>query len=147
MLMKIRPYLKPASRLCFALAFAISLSACAGLQKQIEFAAGVYTTVTETEVPAKFVVPLANSFDILKAAATNYARYCIKQQMAPAICSADIRRQVVRAVRSGTAARNQLEVSLETGQPALGSVYNVLVSAVNGLKSSPATSQQFAGAQ
>lgn len=137
-------------RLILVAAVAFSLGGCASLQnfqKDIEFAAGIYTTVTETTVPAKVVVPLANAFDILKAAATNYAKYCIKQQMAPSVCSADIRRQVIRAVRSGTAARDQLEVSVATGQPALSSIYNVLVGAVNGLKSSPAASQQFAGAQ
>ncbi len=124
-------------RLIIACAIALSLTGCAGLQKQIEFASGIYTTVTETEVPANVVIPLANAFDILKGAAVNYGRYCISKQMAPSICAADIRRQVIRAVRSGTAARNQLEISVRTGQPALGSVYNVLVSAVNGLKASP----------
>lgn len=98
----------------------------------------VYQTVTETTVPASVVVPAANAFDILKAGATNYGRYCIANKMAPAICSASIRRTVIQTVRSGTAARNQLETSVATGQPALGSVYNVLVSAVNGLKATPA---------
>ncbi len=132
-------------RLIIAIALTLSVSGCAGLQKKIDLAPGVYTAVTETQVPASAVVPLANSFDILKAAATNFARYCISKQMAPSICSVDIRRNVVRAVRSGTKARDQLEVSVETGQPALGSVYNVLVAAVNGLKSSPANTTQFTG--
>jgi len=121
-----------------AVAIALTLVGCGGkLQKEIEFASGIYTTVTETVVPADVVIPVANAFDILKNAATNYGRYCIKNQHTPSICSADIRRQVVRGVRSGTAARNQLEVSIKTGQPALGSVYNVLVTAVNALKQSP----------
>jgi hypothetical protein len=33
-----------------------------------------------------------------------------------------------------------LEVSVATGQPALGSVYNILIGAVNDLKASPAAS-------
>lgn len=132
-------------KIVLALTLTFALAGCAGLQKKIDLATGVYTTVTETEVPASLVIPAANAFDILKAAATNYGRYCISKQMAPSICSADIRRNVIRAVRSGTAARNQLETSVETGQPALGSIYNVLVSAVNGLKASPVNTTQFTG--
>lgn len=132
-------------KLLYACMIAISVAGCAGLQKKIDLATGVYTAVTETTVPASVVIPAANAFDVLKAAATNFARYCIKNQMLPSVCSADIRRGVIRAVRSGTAARNQLEVSVETGQPALGSVYNVLVAAVNGLKASPANTSEFTG--
>ncbi|HEY6022166.1 MAG TPA: hypothetical protein VIY48_20560, partial [Candidatus Paceibacterota bacterium] len=89
------------------------------------------------------VVPTANAFNILKAGATNYARYCIQQKMVPTICSASNRRAVIKAVRAGTGARNQMEASLVAGQPALSSVYNVLVAAVNGLKNSPAAITQF----
>lgn len=130
-------------RLAAAALIAVTLAGCAGLQKQIDVATGIYDTVTTTTVPASAVIPAANTFNILKGAATNYGRYCISQKMAPSICSADIRRQVIRAVRSGTAARNQLETSLATGQPAAASIYNVLVAAVNGLKQSPVSSEQF----
>lgn len=132
-------------RIAVVIALGLALAGCASLQQKIDLATGVFTAVTETQVPASAVIPAANAFDILKAGATNYGRYCIAQKMAPAICAADIRRIVVRSVRSGTSARNQLEVSVATGQPALGSVYNVLVSAVNGLKGSPANTPQFTG--
>ena len=55
------------------------------------------------------------------------------------------RRVVVKAVRAGTRARNQMEASVEQNQPALSSVYNLLVAAVNDLKASPAADPIFTG--
>lgn len=130
-------------KIILALTVSLALGGCAGLQQKIDIATGIYNKVTETTVPAAVVVPTANAFNILKAGATNYARYCIQQNMQPAICSKDNRRVVVRSVRAGTAARNQMEASLVAGQPALASIYNVLVSAVQGLQNSPAASTQF----
>lgn len=129
-------------RIFIATALALSLAGCAGLNAAV----GVYNTVTETTVPANVVIPTANAFNILKAGATNYGRYCIQQKMAPAICDASTRRAVVKSVRAGTAARNQLEDSVVNNQPALSSIYNVLVVAVNGLQKTPAASTQFMGA-
>lgn len=138
------------SKIAAAVLIAVTVSGCAGLQKKIDFATGVYETVTTTTVPADVVIPAANTFDILKAGATNYGRYCIAQKDTtgswPGICAAEFRRGVIKAVRAGTAARNQLESSVETGQPAAASIYNVLVSAVTSLKASPAANQQFVGA-
>lgn len=112
-------------------------------QRKLDLATGAYQFATETTVPAEVVIPVANTFNILKAGATNYGRYCIKERMAPSICSADIRRIVIRAVRSGTGARNQMKASLRSGEPAAASVFNVLVAAVNGLQASPASQAQF----
>ena len=122
------------------------LAGCANLSRNIDIATGVYTFATKTTVPASVVVPVANSFNILKAGATNYGRYCIQQKMKPWACDATFRRNVIRAVRMGTDARNQMTGSLERGDPAAASVYNLLVSAVNQLKSSPAANAEFAGA-
>lgn len=143
-------------KLFAAALIAVSVAGCAGLQqnieaiqKRIDLVTGVFDMVTDATVPANVVIPAANAFDILKAAATNYGSYCIGRRQAtgawPAVCSADIRRNVIRSVRAGTAARNQIEESFETGQPVLGSVYNILVSAVRGLKGSPANTEQFGG--
>lgn len=122
-----------------ALCASVILAGCA----QMQVATGVYQKVTETTVPAATVIPTANAFDILKIAATNYGTYCIQQKMAPAPCSADTRRIVIKAVRSGTAARNQLEDSVISGQPAVASIYNVLVAAVQGLQKTPVATAQF----
>jgi hypothetical protein len=113
-----------------AIVFALSLGACAQLQ-------GVYNLATTSTVPAGDVVIAANSFDALKATAINYGQYCVAQHFPVPVCSKANRRAVIRAVNSGTAARIQLEASINTGQPAVATVYNVLIAAVNSLNASP----------
>lgn len=103
---------------------------CAGIQS-------VYTLATTATVPASSVVIAANSFDALKATAVNYGLYCVAQKFPQPICSAANRRAVIRAVNAGTAARIQLEASINTGQPAIATVYNSLIAAVNMLTASP----------
>lgn len=122
-------------RIILAAAMALSLAGCSTL--------GTIQQVATATVPAAVVIPTANAFDVLKGTATNYGKYCIAQNMVPAICSASARRVVIRFVRSGTAAREQLEGSLDRGEPAAASVYNLLVAAVQGLQGTPAAT--FAG--
>lgn len=109
---------------------ALALGGCAQLQ-------GVYTLATTATVPAGDVVIAANSFDALKGTAINYGRYCVAQKFPQPICSASNRRAVIKAVNGGTAARVQLEASINTGQPAIATVYNTLIAAVNALQASP----------
>lgn len=111
-------------------ALAIGLGGCANLQ-------GIYTLATTATVPANSVVIAANSFDVLKATAINYGNYCVTQKFPQPVCSASNRRSIIKAVNAGTAARVQLEASINTGQPAVATVYNVLISAVNVLTASP----------
>ena len=88
-------------------AMAATLGACASL--------GNIQKVATATVPAEVVIPAANSFNILKGAATNYGRYCIQQRMEPVICNAPTRRAVIKAVRVGTGARDRMVASLENG--------------------------------
>jgi len=113
-----------------ALLLALALGGCANLQ-------GIYTLATTATVPATTVVITANAFDALKATAVNYANYCVAQKFPQPICSASNRRSVIKAVNAGTAARVQLEASINSGQPALSTVYNALVAATNTLTASP----------
>jgi|SRR5882724_2440026 len=115
---------------------AFTLSGCAGLQTLQT----VYTAATTATVPANDVVVVANAFDALKATATNYGNYCIAQNFPRPVCSASNRRVVIKSVNAGTAARVQLEASITTGQPAVASVYNALIAAVNALTQSPIAS-------
>lgn len=117
----------------------LSLAGCA---KEMALLGTIQQVATAT-VPASVVVPAANAFDILKGTATNYGRYCIQGKFVDPLCSASNRRTVVKFVRSGTAARNQLEDSVTNGTPAAASVYNLLVSAIQGLQGTPAASAQF----
>lgn len=126
-------------RLIIAAALTLSLGACSTLD--------TIQQVATATVPAQAVIPAANAFDILKGTATNYGRYCIANKMPEPVCSASNRRIVIKFVRSGTSARNQLEASLTTGQPAAASVYNTLVAAIQGLKGTPVTSPQFGAPQ
>lgn len=111
---------------------------------QLQALQGVYHTVTTATVPAGDAVIAANAFDALKATAVNYGKSCLAQKKATGawpqpVCSDGNRRIVVKAVRAGTAARVQLEASVTTGQPAVGTVYNALIAAVSSLQSAPIT--------
>lgn len=133
-------------RKLLALVLAIGLGGCATLNSDIAKLQQVYTIATTATVSPTTVVVTANAFDALKATAVNYARYCIQGKFVDPICSAANRRNVVKFVRSGTAARNQLELSVTTNTPATATLYNVLVAAVNGLQSNPALTN-FNGAK
>lgn len=127
-----------AMRAAVGLSIALMVGACSTIQ--------TIQQVATAEVPASVVVPTANAFNVLKGTATNYGRYCIANRMPVPICSAGNRRAVIKFVRSGTAARNQLEDSVTNGVPAAASIYNVLVAAVQGLQGTPVAIPQF-GAQ
>lgn len=119
------------------LALALGLSGCATLNADIAKLQQVYTIATTATVSPTTVIVTANAFDALKATATNYGKYCIQGKFVDPICSATNRRNVIKFVRGGTAARNQLEVSVSSGTPAAATIYNLLVAAVNGLNSTP----------
>jgi len=121
-------------------AAALTLASCAGLN-----AVGTLQEVATATVPANVVIPASNAFSILKNAATNYGRYCIQQQMQPVICSPEVRRTDVRAVRVGTGAQDRLIDTVENGTPAAASVYNLMVGAIKDLKGSPVNSPRFTG--
>jgi uncharacterized protein YceK len=128
-------------KIIIVLALSLSIGGCATLetiQKVQE--------VANATVPASVVIPAANAFNIVKAGATRYGQYCIKEKMAPVICEAGTRRAVIKAVRAGTNARNRMTDSLINGTPASASIYNLMVGAIDDLKNSPANSVQFVGA-
>lgn len=117
-------------KLLFAASIALALGGCANL-------AGIYTLATTATVPAGDVVIAANAFDALNATATNYGGYCVAQHFPVPVCSKANRRSVIKAVNSGIAAKHALEASITSGQPALSTVYNTLIAAVNVLQASP----------
>ena len=119
------------------MAVAMALASCASIQ--------TFQKVATATVPAEVVIPAANGFNILKGAAVNYGRYCIQQKMAPVICEAGTRRAVIKAVRVGTGARDRMVDSIVSGTPALSSVFNLMVGAIDDLKNSPVASPEFTG--
>jgi hypothetical protein len=98
----------------------------------------VYTAATTSTVPADVVRPAAATFDILKGTAANFAVYCVSNHFTPPGCDVGTRRKISRAIKSGTKARIQLRASVENGQPAIATIYNLLVGAVTDLQSTPA---------
>lgn len=113
---------------------AISLGGCASELQKLHT---VYSIVTETTVSPSTIIVAANSFDALEATATQYLTYC-KANLTASACSADNRRTVIKAVRAGRAARNQLETYVTNNTAAPSAIYNTLVAAINTLNTSAA---------
>lgn len=118
-----------------ALVGAVALGGCASELQKLQT---VYHVVTETTVPPTTIIVAANSFDALEATATQYLTYC-KANLSTSACSADNRRTVIKAVRAGRAARNQLETYVTSNTAAPSAIYNALVAAINTLSTSAAS--------
>lgn len=118
-------------RIAVLLVAALALSGCAALQT-LE---GLYNDVSGTSIPPDKVYILAESFDAAKIGASKYFTYC-RTHLTTSPCSADNRRIVLKAIRAGTPARDQLEVYLKAGTSAPVQIYNTLLAAVGALKSS-----------
>lgn len=121
------------NRIAAVCLMAIALAGCAGTRL-----GQIYTAATTATVPADVVRPAANTFDILKGTAANFAAYCVANNFTPTGCDVDTRRRISTFVKQGTKARVQLRASLATGQPAIATIYNLLVGAVTGLQGTPA---------
>lgn len=119
----------------FALALlGITLTGCASVQK-LE---AVYQTVTETTVSPQQIYLAANTFDAIQATATQYFNYC-RKNLTVELCSADNRRIVIRGVRAGRAARNQLESYLSQDKSAPAAIYNTMIAVITSLQQSAIT--------
>lgn len=131
-------------RLFLVLTLALGVSGCAALQKLEEIAGQVAGT---TVSPQQLYIA-ANAFDAAKTGTSTYFRACapfvnLKTHKAfataPAACSDNNRRTVFSFIHAGTPARDQAETYLATGASAPIAIYNTLVAAVNGLKSTAST--------
>lgn len=110
------------------------LGGCAAipaLQKLESF----YEDISGSTVSPQNVYIAANAFDASKTLATSYFTYC-RTRLSSGICNAANRRFVLKYIRSGTAARNQLETYLVAGTPAPTQIYKTLIAAVDALKTS-----------
>jgi len=112
-----------------ALAFGLALGGCASELQKFQQAVSI---VTETTVPPTSIIVAANAFNGIKATATNYLRWC-KTNLSQPACSPSNRRNVIKYVRAGTAARNQLETYLTTNSNAPATIYNALIAAYDAL--------------
>lgn len=107
----------------------LTLGGCARLQSLATVASA---TVTPTEA-----LVAANAFDAAESGATGFLTFC-KASPASASCVADNRRLVLRYVRAGRAARNQMETYIQTSTSVPSAIYNAVVTAMDNLKTTPA---------
>lgn len=120
-------------RILLIAALALSLGACA----QIQTLEGTFKTLTTTTVEPVYVNIALNTYEGLKATANGYKDYCINNKFPLPQCSAAVRRSVIRFLAAGDGASAVLATSLNSGQPLLSTTYNVLIGAINGLKTAP----------
>lgn len=118
-----------------AIILALSLGGCATELAKLQTA---YSIVTQTTVSPQAILVTANAFDALEAGATQYLVWC-KTNLTSAACSASNRRIVIKAGRSGRAARNQLEPYITSGSAGPKAIYDTLSAAVDALKNSQAS--------
>ena len=128
-------------RIAIILTLALGLAGCAGELQKLK---NVFTVITDTTVSPQAIVVAANSFDAIEGTATQYLIYC-RTNLAQSLCSASNRSTVIRAVRSGRAARIQLETYIQGQTPAPAPIYNVLITAINTLTSSAANNAATSG--
>jgi hypothetical protein len=132
-----------AGALSLALAFvAVTAGGCTGELQKFKSAVSM---VTGTTVAPTTIIVAANAFNGVKATATNYLRYC-KTNLSRSECSATNRRNVIKYVRAGTAARNQLETYLTTNSDAPATIYNALIAAYQALNDPAQTPVTTVGA-
>lgn len=119
-------------RLLLILPLILTLGACATLNADWAIITG--TTISPTQI-----VVAANAFDAAEGTATQYLLYC-KQFPTQSPCALSTRQTVVKAVRAGRTARNQLEPYVVSGTAGPAAIYNTLIATVSSLQSQiPAT--------
>jgi hypothetical protein len=126
-------------KLALVLVLSLGLSGCAAIQR-LET---IYSEVSGSTISPQQVYIAVNAFDAAKATVAQYFNYCRPfvnvvthraLASAPAACSDNNRRTVIKYSRAGTAARNQLETYLIAGTAAPTQIYQTLVAAVGSLK-------------
>jgi hypothetical protein len=105
----------------------LSLGACASLQAD-------WAIITGAQVSPTQIIVAANAFDAGEASATQYLLFCKSANPSPAYCALSNRQAVVKAVRAGRVARNQLEPYVVSGTAGPAALYNTLVAVVTNLQ-------------
>lgn len=108
-------------------ALALGLGGCATIQTD-------WSIITGTSVSPTQIIVAANAFDAGEASATQYLLYCKATVPTPPYCALSTRQTVVKAVRAGRVARNQLEPYIVSGTAGPIAIYNTLVATVSSLQ-------------
>lgn len=109
-----------------------------GCANQLAKIKQVYDVATTTTVPASYVLAAANSFEVASKAVGAYYDFCATARTDKR-CAPDILRTVRSAEIKGRKTRDQLEAYITTGTDAPATLYNILVTAVNTITTSPAS--------
>jgi hypothetical protein len=124
------------------LLLAFALSGCATFQAEIAKLQQAYTVATTATVPASTAQIVVSSFEVLEAGSTEYFKYC-KQTPADSRCAPGTvtnpgpLRLAIKYIRQGRAARDQIKAAGKTGALISSTAYNLLVTAVNDLATTP----------
>lgn len=131
----------------------LALGGCATFEQKLGSAASVITSALTTPVTPTEAIVTANTYNGLAAGATGFLTYC-KSNASSASCTAGNRRAVIKYVRAGRAARNQVEQYIQANCPSgadkcgvsvPAAIFDVLTTAVANLRASPAAN--YAGAK
>lgn len=125
-----------------ALVATLSLGGCATFQAEIAKIQTVFTEVTTATVPAPTAQAAVSSWEVIEASATQYFIYC-KQNPATSVCAPGTVSQpgplrlAIKYDRQGRNARDQIKAAGKSGALISTTVYNLLVSAVTAITSTP----------
>lgn len=116
-------------KIALALALTLGLAGCAQLQSTWSF-------ITQVQVSPQQVYVAENAFDGIEQTAANYLHWCRIATPRPSACAASTIKNMRAAVRTGRAARDQLDAYLKAHPTAIGAtgLYDALVSATSVLQ-------------
>ncbi len=120
----------------------LALGGCATFQADVARLHAAYEVATTATVPASTAQVAVASFEVIEAASTQYFVYC-KNNLATPACDAGTvtnpgpLRLAIKYVRQGRIARDQIKTAGKSGALISSTVYNLLVSAVTNLTSTP----------
>lgn len=132
-------------KILLAAFLAVSLGGCASLTQDIAKLQYVYQVATTATVPAPTAQIAVSSFQVVEAASTEYFVYCKSTPAASACAPGTVDnpgplRLVIKYVRAGRDARDQIKAAGKSGGLIATTVYNTLVQAITNLSASPVAS-------
>ena len=107
-----------------------TLGACATFDQKVQTA---WAIITSASVSPTQIIIAGNAFDAAEASATQYLMFC-KVNTTLNGCGLSTRKTVVAAVRTGRAARNQLEPYVVSGTAGPAAIYNTLTASITTLQ-------------
>ncbi len=117
-------------RKIITLALVLSLGGCATAQRNWDVVTGI---ISNTKVSPTQILVAANAFDALQNTATQYLLFCKKNPVV-SYCALKTRRLVIKDVRAGRVARDQLEPYITSGTAGPIALYNTLSATITALK-------------